>query len=60
MSTAAELEQALSQSNKQLGALTEIVKNKSNYDKKGDILEGVVNENNEFSNTQTNFYNNDS
>jgi hypothetical protein len=53
MSSAAELEQALSQSNKQLGALTEIVKNKSTYDKKGGILEGVVNENNEFSQPTT-------
>ena len=44
-----ELEQALSQSNKQLAALTEIVDNRKKYDQKGDQLEAVIYPNNETS-----------
>ena len=42
-----DLEAALNQSNKQLEALTEVVKNRKTYDQKGDQLEAVIHPNNE-------------
>lgn len=42
MPTAAELEEALKQSNKQLETLKEVVDNRKKYDQKGDQLEGVI------------------
>jgi hypothetical protein len=51
----AELEQALKQSNQQLGALTEIVDNKKTYNQKGDQLEAAIHPNNETSEPETSY-----
>jgi hypothetical protein len=53
MSSTAELQQALIQSNQQLAALGEISVNKKTYDQKGDQLEGVIHPNNETSEPET-------
>lgn len=53
MAELSEYQLALEQSLKQGEALTEIVQNKSNYDKKGDQLEAVVNPNNATSEPET-------